>query len=230
VHLGRKYYSLTLWANSALAQKKWMESILKQQDAMRARSRIFERVVLSEGFFAAGGPSIPGASSASVLNGGGGVGGGYGLGGGRVNCAAPYGGGRRVVYGTDEGVYISELNPVGLEEGQKAKDPVKVLELQDVTQVDVLEDYQLLIVLSGKLLSFPSLGRYGATDKTYRKTCHHIPPRGFRPTRSVGWFAEGKTDCKSYQLFQGWILSWKSTCMHRQVQSTFEHVQDARAH
>ncbi|KAH8832754.1 CNH domain-containing protein [Flagelloscypha sp. PMI_526] len=156
VHLGRKYYSLTLWANSALAQKKWMESILKQQDAMRARSRIFERVVLSEGFFAAGGPSIPGASSASVLNGGGGVGGGYGLGGGRVNCAAPYGGGRRVVYGTDEGVYISELNPVGLEEGQKAKDPVKVLELQDVTQVDVLEDYQLLIVLSEKhVITFP---------------------------------------------------------------------------
>ena len=47
------------------------------------------------------------------------------------------------MYGTDDGVYISDLREVD-------KDPVKVLALLDVVQVDVLEDYQLLIVLSGK--------------------------------------------------------------------------------
>ena len=52
------------------------------------------------------------------------------------------GGGRRVVYGTDDGVYLSDLR-------EPNQDPVKVLALLDVLQVDVLEDYQLLIVLSG---------------------------------------------------------------------------------
>jgi hypothetical protein len=47
------------------------------------------------------------------------------------------------VYGTDDGVYVSDMRVAN-------RDPVKVLTLLDVSQVDVLEDYQLLIVLSGK--------------------------------------------------------------------------------
>jgi hypothetical protein len=47
------------------------------------------------------------------------------------------------VYGTNDGVYISDLRETN-------KDPTRVLALLDVEQVDVLEDYQLLIVLSGK--------------------------------------------------------------------------------
>ncbi|KAL0953720.1 hypothetical protein HGRIS_004910 [Hohenbuehelia grisea] len=122
MHLGRKYYHLTLWANSALSQRKWLENIYKQQQVMRDRSMIFDTVTLSEGFFAA-------------TN--------------KVNCAAPYNGGRRVVYGTDDGVYISDLR-------QPNSEPVKVLALLDVGQVDVLEDYQLLIVLSERqVITFP---------------------------------------------------------------------------
>jgi len=56
----------------------------------------------------------------------------------------PTGGGRRVVYGTDDGVYLSDLR-------EPKQEPVKVLALLDVLQVDVLEDYQLLIVLSGNI-------------------------------------------------------------------------------
>ncbi|KAJ7722989.1 CNH-domain-containing protein [Mycena metata] len=120
-HLGRKTYSLVLWANSALAQRKWVESITKQQTAMRERSMVFDTVALSEGFFGAN----------------------------KVNCAAPFSGGRRIVYGTDDGVYISDLRDI-------SKDPVKVLALLDVSQVDVLEDYQLLIVLAERqVLTFP---------------------------------------------------------------------------
>lgn len=48
-----------------------------------------------------------------------------------------------MVYGTDDGVYISDLREVN-------KDPLKVLALQEVTQIDVLEEFQLLIVLSGE--------------------------------------------------------------------------------
>jgi len=103
---------------------------------MRERSIIFDAINLSEGFFS--GPN-------------------------KVNCAAPYsafsysfflsyglrhiGGGRRVVYGTDDGVYLSDLR-------EPNQDPVRVLALLDVLQVDVLEDYQLLIVLSGTSSSY----------------------------------------------------------------------------
>jgi len=98
-----------------LSQKKWVESIQKQQVVMRERSIYFDEVVLSDGFFA---------------------------GQNKVNCAAPFSYGRKVVYGTDDGVYISDLREVG-------REPVKVLTLLEVSQVDVLEEYQLLIVLSG---------------------------------------------------------------------------------
>jgi RhoGEF, Guanine nucleotide exchange factor for Rho/Rac/Cdc42-like GTPases len=47
------------------------------------------------------------------------------------------------VYGTDDGVYLSDLR-------DPQREPTKVLPLIEVTQVDVLEDYQLLIVLSGE--------------------------------------------------------------------------------
>ena len=85
------------------------------QNVMRERSMYFDEVVLSDGFFA---------------------------GQNKVNCAAPFSYGRKVVYGTDDGVYISDLREVG-------REPVKVLTLLEVSQVDVLEEYQLLIVLSG---------------------------------------------------------------------------------
>ncbi|KAG7094009.1 hypothetical protein E1B28_007637 [Marasmius oreades] len=122
VHLGRKHYTLTLWANSQLGMRKWTESIWKQQQALRERSMLFDTVALSEGFFTAHN---------------------------KVNCAAPFYAGRKVVYGTDDGVYISDLREVD-------KDPVKVLALLDVVQIDVLEDYQLLIVLSERqVITFP---------------------------------------------------------------------------
>lgn len=55
------------------------------------------------------------------------------------------GNGRRVAFGTDDGVYLSDLR-------EPNRDPIKVLALLDVSQVDVLEEYQLLIVLSGRCL------------------------------------------------------------------------------
>ncbi|KAJ6581895.1 CNH domain-containing protein [Mycena capillaripes] len=105
---------------------------------------VFDTVVLSEGFFGAN----------------------------KVNCAAPVqsgsflgsvltatGDGRPIVYGTDDGVYIADLQ-------EPDKDPVKVLALVDVGQVDVLEDFQLLIVLSEReVLAFP-LDALDPTDPT----------------------------------------------------------------
>ncbi|KAJ6519136.1 CNH domain-containing protein [Mycena sanguinolenta] len=80
----------------------------------------------------------------------------------QVNCAAVYNDGR-ILYGTGEGVYLHEMK----------KDPVKVLAL-NVSQVDVLEDYQLLIVLSERqVLTFPldALDSQDPTAGIKRATC-----------------------------------------------------------
>lgn len=122
VHLGRKFYQLTLWASTIVSHRKWVENITKQQELLKEKSTVFETVTVSEGFF-------------TGVN--------------KVTCAAPFGGGRHIVYGTDDGVYLTDLR-------EPNRDPVKVLALLDVSQVDVLEDYQLLIVLSERqVITFP---------------------------------------------------------------------------
>jgi hypothetical protein len=57
--------------------------------------------------------------------------------------------GRKIAYGTDDGVYFSDFRESG-------RDPVKMLALLEVTQVDILEEYQLLVVLTGRCSSFSS--------------------------------------------------------------------------
>lgn len=122
VHLGRKFYQMTLWAATHANHRKWIELITRQQDLMRERSQCFEMDILSEGFF-------------QSVN--------------RANCAAPFSGGQKVAYGTFDGVYFQDLR-------EPNREPVKVLALTDVAQVDVLDDFGLLIVLSeGQVITFP---------------------------------------------------------------------------
>ncbi|GAA95551.1 uncharacterized protein L969DRAFT_92682 [Mixia osmundae IAM 14324] len=60
----------------------------------------------------------------------------------KITCAAPYANAQQVVIGTDNGVYLADLH--------RRSKPVKVIALVNVTQVDVLEDYGILIVLADK--------------------------------------------------------------------------------
>lgn len=113
-YLGRKGYSMTLWASTFVSRRKWFEHIETRQEILRQRSNIFDTITLSESFFT--GPN-------------------------KVNCSVPFDFGRRIIYGTDDGVYLSDLR-------EKARPPMKVLPLPGVTQVDVLEEYQILIILA----------------------------------------------------------------------------------
>lgn len=66
----------------------------------------------------------------------------------RLTCVD---GGRKLIYGTDTGIYVSDRR----QKPGESK-PKRVLEISAVTQVDVMEEYQLLIVLANKsLYSFP---------------------------------------------------------------------------
>lgn len=56
-----------------------------------------------------------------------------------------------MIYGTDSGIFVSDRRSKDV-----AAKPVRVLDATNVTQIDVLEEYQLLLVLSQKsLLSYP---------------------------------------------------------------------------
>ncbi|GAA5886090.1 hypothetical protein JCM16303_003859 [Sporobolomyces ruberrimus] len=116
IHLGRRGYQITLWASTWTARKKWLEKIEERQNELRERSLVFETVPLSAGYF---------------------------VGTNRLTCAAPFDNGNRMVYGTDNGVYLADLR-------DKTKVPVKVISVPSVTQLDVLEEQGILIVLADK--------------------------------------------------------------------------------
>ncbi|KAI1069568.1 hypothetical protein LB507_008358 [Fusarium sp. FIESC RH6] len=121
-HLGKAGYELTLFAANQATRQKWLEFIHTAQERLRSRADFFNTTVISSRFFA---------------------------GTNRVNCVTPFDGGRKLLYGTDSGVYLSD---------RKVKDqvPRRVLETASVTQIDILEEYQLLLVLSNKTLqSYP---------------------------------------------------------------------------
>ncbi|KAI9776838.1 MAG: RHO1 GDP-GTP exchange protein 2 [Peltula sp. TS41687] len=123
-HLGKGGYELTLYATTQVQRRKWMEHIESQQNALRSRSNFFTKTILSDRFF-------------TLSN--------------RVNCLVPIDGGRKLVFGTDAGVYVSDRRPKEI----SAK-PRRVLDAVVVTQIEVLEEYQLLLALSNKTLySFP---------------------------------------------------------------------------
>lgn len=133
-YLGRKGYSLQLWTSSHVQRKKWLDVVDKQQQVVRDKNRVLQTMPVALAF----GPQM------------------------RINCAVPYSaslvfvfaraitdrqsavGGQRMFYGTDDGVYSSDPK-------HPETPPVLVLPLPDVTQVDVLEQFHLLIVLSGEL-------------------------------------------------------------------------------
>ncbi|CAD6885398.1 unnamed protein product [Tilletia controversa] len=129
-YLGRKGYTMTLWASTFASRKKWFEHIEARQELLRQRSNIFDIITLSENFF---------------------------IGPNRVTCSVPFDFGRRIIYGTDDGVYLSDLR-------ERARPPTKVLPLPLVTQVEVLEEFQILIVLAERQVHTFTLDALDPTD------------------------------------------------------------------
>ncbi|CEJ82850.1 Putative Rho-guanyl nucleotide exchange factor [[Torrubiella] hemipterigena] len=134
-HLGKAGYELTLYAANQAARKKWLEFIDNAQQRLRARADFFNTSILSSNFF---------------------------VGTNQVNCVVPFDGGRKLLYGTDNGVYISD---------RKNKDqiPRRVLETTNVAQIDILEEYQLLLVLSNKTLQSYSLSALNPDEQGLAK-------------------------------------------------------------
>ncbi|KAF8216832.1 citron-like protein [Mycena galopus ATCC 62051] len=124
----------------------------------------------------------------------------------KINCAALYNSGQRIVYGTDDGVYLQDFD-IG-------EDPQKVLALVDVNQVDVLEDFQVLVLRSDRqVLTFPlaaldqvdpSAGLQHATQISATTSFFKV---GFclgRVLVSTFMFSKPSTVIKVMEAKQGW--------------------------
>ncbi|KAJ4375985.1 RHO1 GDP-GTP exchange protein 2 [Neocucurbitaria cava] len=90
----------------------------------------------------------------------------------RVTCAVPLDGGRKLALGTDAGVYIVERKPK-----DSSSKPRRVLDCKGVTQLDVLEQHQIVLVLADKTLYSYAIEALDADEaqaiaKRPRKICH----------------------------------------------------------
>ncbi|KAK3719973.1 RHO1 GDP-GTP exchange protein 2 [Vermiconidia calcicola] len=122
--LGRASYEVTLYCTSPIQREKWMEHIQTQKDKLSERHNIFAMSKLNEGYFT------------SAM---------------RINCCRPIDGGRKLVIGTDFGIYVSESRPK-----DASMKPRRMLETKLVTQLEVLEQHQILVVLADKAVyTFP---------------------------------------------------------------------------
>lgn len=111
-HLGRRGYTITLWASTFINRRKWLEHIHNRQKVLSENKAPFELEVISDGFF---------------------------VGTDKANCAVPYAQGRRLVYGTDNGIYMSD---------KPNEPPRKVIGMPSVTQIEVLEEDEIIVLLA----------------------------------------------------------------------------------
>lgn len=128
-HLGRRGYEVVLYAENFQARKTWVEAILKQQLAQKHSANIFTQHTLFT------------SSSASS---------------GRAQCSASFDGGKRVLFGTERGVYATEVTYQNPEEKLNPMSSRMKLILRmtsPVTQIDVVEKYGLVIILCDRVLS-----------------------------------------------------------------------------
>ena len=135
-HLGKAGYELTLYAANQMARQKWLEYIDAAQQRLRGRADFFSTSVISSNFF---------------------------NGQNKVNCVAPFDGGRKLIYGTDNGIYVSD---------RRSKDrapPRRAIETPNVTQLDVLEEYSVLLVLTNRSLYSYSLSVLDPNEPAHSK-------------------------------------------------------------
>lgn len=71
----------------------------------------------------------------------------------KINCAVPCYGGKKLLYGTDSGLWVSTVRTISMTNNEKiCSDPTMVISKLYVTQVEVLVEYSKLLILSDKSL------------------------------------------------------------------------------
>lgn len=149
-HLGRRGYDLVLYSSTFIGRKKWVEHIMQQKKVLIEKADVYTQQILMQKFFD---------------------------GSNRVNCVAPLDGGRKLLYGTDNGIYLSDIKARdGIRNTSK---PQKAINISTITQIDVIEEYNMLLALSDKTLySWPldclESAEPAGNEKRAKKIMGHI--------------------------------------------------------
>ncbi|ABN64294.1 Gdp-GTP Exchange Protein (GEP) for the Rho1p Small GTP-binding Protein [Scheffersomyces stipitis CBS 6054] len=71
----------------------------------------------------------------------------------KINCAVPCYGGKKLLYGTDSGVWVSTVRSISATSNEKiCSDPTLVISKMYVTQIEVVVEYSKILILSDKTL------------------------------------------------------------------------------
>ncbi|ODV85687.1 hypothetical protein CANARDRAFT_185147, partial [[Candida] arabinofermentans NRRL YB-2248] len=124
-YLGRNGYDLTLYATPA-AQKMLIDKLETQTRKMIEDNDVFTLSPLSSKFF-------------DYNN--------------KINCVVPFDGGRKLLYGTDSGIYVSDVK-LGENGSRVVSKPLKIISKINIIQVEILGEYQMLLALSDKKLLY----------------------------------------------------------------------------
>ncbi|TPX50295.1 hypothetical protein SeMB42_g02297 [Synchytrium endobioticum] len=121
----------TLFSNTEIDRLTWRDAIQTQQDVLFKEKRVFELVLLDDGGFRMSNRVL----SSSVF-------------------------GSRLILGTDKGLYLGEEGSCGVKPSPTETPSIftKILDLDRITQVDVLPGFNIVLILQGRdgnLLVFP---------------------------------------------------------------------------
>jgi hypothetical protein len=146
-YIGRRGYELTLYGATNSAQESLVSVIEQQQNKLLEQNDVFTLTPLTERMF-------------DMSN--------------RINCLVPYDGGRKLLYGSDSGVFTSEV--IRTKDGKRqVTKPVKVISKVNVTQLEVLEEYQTLLALADKkLYAWPLEILTSQDKKTGKEIMSHV--------------------------------------------------------
>lgn len=158
VHLGKQGAGpVTLYASTFAGRRQWVETIEKQRQALMEKQMVFDIAPISERFF-----SSPN----------------------RVKCVATFGNSRNVsscqatnsrlehgesfLFGSEQGVYLKQKS--------KSQELVRILNMDKVSQIDILDDSRLILVLADKILYAysDSLLSHESGIKRGRKISSHV--------------------------------------------------------
>ncbi|GAN06050.1 CNH-domain-containing protein [Mucor ambiguus] len=141
IHLGRHGSgTTTLYAPTLASRRKWVDTIEKYRQSIMEKLKVFQMTGISDQFF-------------NTFN--------------KVNCAAVYA--SYLIFGCDHGVYLKKplsttvtraANHTSEDDDEDDDDTegiVKVLSLEKVSQIDILEGARLLLILADKTLYTYSL-------------------------------------------------------------------------
>ncbi|QPG76568.1 hypothetical protein FOA43_003959 [Brettanomyces nanus] len=124
-YIGRNGYKLTLYATPAV-QRMLAERIESQSKKLIEDNDVFTLTPLSSDFFDASN---------------------------KINCVVPFDGGRKLLYGTDAGIYMGDVK-IDEDNHRTVSKPVKIIGKINIIQADILGEYQMLLALSDKKMFY----------------------------------------------------------------------------